>query len=626
MEADYTGRVLGNWRLVRVLGSGSFGGVYEAENVSIAGRRAAVKILHPHLSLNDAIKRRFLNEASAASRAEHENIVQIFDGGIEPDGTCYSVMELLKGCTLGGLIGFGRIGTERTINIGVQIASALQAAHSIHIVHRDLKPENIFVVARAANHEFVKVLDFGVAKLRGEQSRPTATLEGVQIGTPAYMSPEQWMGASDLDGRADIYSLGVILYECLNGRLPFRATSVYEWQEAHLNEPAPDFSSHTPSAMARLVLRMLAKSREERPAEMRDVEMELRAIGGPTVVHAIEASSSGPTVFEAPPSDPLAGLMLADTPPALPPLPTPEAAPRPHASRHAWMEETTAPGPTAPKVERTPPTPAFKADEVTHVRTMRSRRLAVLRRIARRMIRRRKRAIAISGAGLIVLSTGLTLLLSLPRHGADPASPTKALDMEAPHRPLQALKLSPAEIAAVSALEAPPKPSSEPIVQPPIHLPARTIKKRERSHSGPAPKPATVDLVASTERDLREGIESIRGQAVACMEPLRGVVEVRMMIAPSGSVVDVAVVRNTLAPVAAPPSRPNEDHPLEIAPPRMDDLPPRRVKRAQPQKTDPAAPTGAAAAGDCVASAVKAARFRPFKGSPISIAYPFVRQ
>ena len=133
------GQTVGNWRILRQLGQGAFGAVYEAEHSAIQGRGGAVKILRPELSMQTAIKQRFLNEASAASRAEHENIVQIFDGGITPDGTCYQVMELLKGSTLSDLLKRdGRLDPARAINIGAQIAAALGAAHALQIVHREL--------------------------------------------------------------------------------------------------------------------------------------------------------------------------------------------------------------------------------------------------------------------------------------------------------------------------------------------------------------------------------------------------------------------------------------------------------------------------------------------------------
>ncbi len=271
--SDYSGRTVGHWRLLRLLGQGAFGAVYEAQHGSISGRHAALKVLHPHMSLDADIKRRFINEASAASRAEHENIVQVFDGGVTEDEIWYLVMELLRGTSLRGLLQQGRVDVPRALNIGVQMAGALRAAHALSIVHRDLKPDNIFIVARTQNAEFVKVLDFGIAKLQDELGDSPATRSGMWLGTPAYMSPEQWRTLPDIDGRADIYACGVILYECLTGQLPFHATNPFGWLNAHLNDPVPDAAAlaPVPPELGGLIRRMLAKAREDRPQSMDEV-------------------------------------------------------------------------------------------------------------------------------------------------------------------------------------------------------------------------------------------------------------------------------------------------------------------------------------------------------------------
>jgi len=284
---DLSGRVFGNWRLERRLGEGGFGAVYEAQNVAIPGRRAAVKVLHPHMAFNGEIKQRFINEASAASRAEHENIVQVFDGGVTPDGFCYCVMEFLRGNPLTKLIQAGKFETLRASNIGVQVASALRAAHELGIVHRDLKPDNIYVVPRETNAEFVKVLDFGVAKLMTDEG--VQTRAGMLIGTPAYMSPEQWQALPDIDGRSDVYALGIILFEMVTGGLPFTGQSTYEWLDAHLNREPPDpaqWASIDPK-LSRLIVQMLKKRREDRPQSMAAVVDALKAIRGPSGAFAV---------------------------------------------------------------------------------------------------------------------------------------------------------------------------------------------------------------------------------------------------------------------------------------------------------------------------------------------------
>ncbi|MSP59685.1 MAG: serine/threonine protein kinase [Myxococcales bacterium] len=326
--STFIGRRIGNWKLLRLLGEGAFGAVYEAESTTIAGRHAAVKVLHAHMATQVTIKQRCLNEASAASRAEHENIIQIFDGGITDDETCYCVMELLHGTTLTQLMQHGKIDLGRTINIGSQVAGALQAAHELSIVHRDLKPDNIFVIARPTNPEFVKVLDFGVAKLRDQAAGPSLTQSGMMIGTPGYMSPEQWMSLPDVDGRADVYALGMILYQCLTGKLPFTGNTPYQWLKAHLEQPVPDLTGMidmTPE-MASLIGRMLAKDRKERPRSMVEVLAELEqarvAAGAPATPQLIglkkrkssievTLDATGPTMAVAAVAGPVAEPALA---------------------------------------------------------------------------------------------------------------------------------------------------------------------------------------------------------------------------------------------------------------------------------------------------------------------------
>lgn len=274
-SVSYPG-VLGNWELVAPLGEGAYGVVYEARNQRVASRSAAVKILHPHLAQRIEVRQRFINEATAASRADHPNVVQIFDVGETSDGLCYVVMERLRGCRLTDLLSAGPLETARVIRLLAQVASALDATHRAGVIHRDLKPDNIFVVSDEARSDFVKVLDFGIAKLR---DNPVATATNVMLGTPLYMAPEQWRSERDVDGRADIYALGAILFECLRGCPPFQADSQYGYLFAHINHPPPDLRQdpRIPPGLASLVWRMLAKDRAARPATMQIVVESLQA-------------------------------------------------------------------------------------------------------------------------------------------------------------------------------------------------------------------------------------------------------------------------------------------------------------------------------------------------------------
>jgi serine/threonine-protein kinase len=356
---DMVGKTLGNWRIMRVLGTGAFGVVFEVEHIAIAGRRGAAKILKPEMSMQASIKQRFLNEASAASRAEHENIVQIFDGGIAPDGTCYQVMELLTGKPLSKLLKQdGRLDAARSINITVQIASALQAAHNLQIVHRDLKPDNVFIVERTTNPEFVKVLDFGVAKLRGDPATPTSdklTSLGMLIGTAPYMAPEQWQARPDIDGRADIFALGVIVFEMLCGKRPYTANSDYEWIVLHMEATPPDLTQYGVSApLNRAVRRMLGRTPELRQQSMREVIQDLRtASRGIRNIAAFASDgvhSSAPTALRPMPGEP-------EEPPTqalVQPHSQPPVEPQPLAQS---QPQFLPPPPPQPLYQSPPPTP-----------------------------------------------------------------------------------------------------------------------------------------------------------------------------------------------------------------------------------------------------------------------------
>lgn len=272
-------RVIGRWRLGRLIGEGGFGRVFAAENVDIPELRAAIKVLNPLLARDRDIRRRFLNEASAASRIDHPGVVRVLDGGVEPSGVCYVAMELLQGEDLATRLAKGPLAIEVAIELGLEAASALAAAHARAIVHRDIKPSNLFVEHRA-DGEHLKVLDFGTALLRGDPTREGVpyTTTGHLWGTPEYMAPEQWRMARDLDARVDIYSLGLVLWECLAGRRPYSAATVFDWQQAHLVEPVPSLRAARPQVpleLAAVVEHMLEKDRDRRTATMLGVVSEL---------------------------------------------------------------------------------------------------------------------------------------------------------------------------------------------------------------------------------------------------------------------------------------------------------------------------------------------------------------
>ncbi len=275
------GTHIGNYRIVSKLGGGAMGDVYCAEHSTI-GRRAAVKVLKDSIALDPALLARFFDEARAVTEIRHPNIVDITDFGTV-DGRHYIMMELLEGETLEARLSRTRaMGPEVAVSIAAQVASALGAAHEHSIVHRDLKPENLYITEHADYPDWVKVLDFGIAKLTGgmPQGRER-TQVGMLLGTPAYMSPEQCRGAEELDHRSDIYSLGVVLYQMVVGRLPHDGGSIAELLAAHLHdEPVPPkkLVKSLPDALDAVIVKTMAKDPAQRFQDMRSLRQALDAI------------------------------------------------------------------------------------------------------------------------------------------------------------------------------------------------------------------------------------------------------------------------------------------------------------------------------------------------------------
>ena len=229
------GAELGSYRIVKLLGEGGMGRVYVAEHIRL-GRRVAMKMLRQEFAANPVAVSRFFAEARAVNRISHEHLVEITDFFENPGGENYFIMEPLKGDDLGKhLLRGGALPVARAVDIAHQTASVLAAVHAAGIVHRDLKPDNIFLVERASRPDFVKLLDFGVAKLSDAHNgiKLKTTSAGAVIGTPEYMSPEQ-AGGLPVDHRTDIYALRVIMYEVLSGRLPFQGKSFGEMVIKHM--------------------------------------------------------------------------------------------------------------------------------------------------------------------------------------------------------------------------------------------------------------------------------------------------------------------------------------------------------------------------------------------------------
>src|SRR5512132_2588290 len=271
------------YRLESQLGIGGMGTVYRARHLLI-DRPVAVKVLNPRFVEDEAARTRFQREARAAGRLQHTNAVTVTDFGQTQDGYVYIVMELLEGRTLREILAKeAPLDAARSVSIMLQVAAAVAAAHEAGIIHRDLKPANIFIVQRTEVPAIVKVLDFGIAKLAAESldedDIKSLTQIGAMIGTPRYMSPEQCDGA-ELTPAADVYSLGVILYEMLTGAVPFSGSTPLAIAMKHTSElprNPREFVSSIPPELERIVLHALEKRPQDRPANAAEFRKELLA-------------------------------------------------------------------------------------------------------------------------------------------------------------------------------------------------------------------------------------------------------------------------------------------------------------------------------------------------------------
>ncbi|HMU39092.1 MAG TPA: protein kinase [Pseudomonadota bacterium] len=284
LSAYETGKMLGTvierWKILRKIGAGGMGRVFEAEHTEI-GRKVAIKILHPVYSRTPELVARFRMEARAASKIGHPHIIEVTDSGTTVDGSFYFVMELLEGRDLAEwLKKEKRLPVADVLSVGCQVAQALSAAHQSNIIHRDLKPENIFLVEREGQKDFVKVLDFGIAKSLGDSQEQKLTTPGMAMGTPEYMAPEQATGKG-ADARVDVYSLGAILYETLSGKAPISGENAMDVLIRKATED-PENIGHKrtdmPADMVSLVMRMLSRSPDDRPQTMAEAAAEMQRI------------------------------------------------------------------------------------------------------------------------------------------------------------------------------------------------------------------------------------------------------------------------------------------------------------------------------------------------------------
>jgi serine/threonine protein kinase len=272
------GSTIGQYRVVRKIGEGGMGVVFVGEHVLI-GRKAAIKLLKREVSEHRGTVERFFNEARAIAAIQDPGIPQLFDVGVTRDKSAFIVMELLDGESVENRLARTRVlAPTVALQIARQAAMTLTVVHGLGVVHRDLKPANLFIVSdpTAPGGERIKILDFGIAKLGPELRSGAQTRDGAIIGTPVYMSPEQCSGMT-VDQRADVYSLGCVLFHMLTGRPPFESKAGSSVMTAHLSEPPPPPSRFAPQlspAIDELLFRCLAKSRADRLPSMAEVVAE----------------------------------------------------------------------------------------------------------------------------------------------------------------------------------------------------------------------------------------------------------------------------------------------------------------------------------------------------------------
>ncbi|MEM7153528.1 MAG: protein kinase [Myxococcota bacterium] len=365
----------GRYQIEALLGRGGMGAVFRARHLSL-DRPVAVKLLHPQLSSDPRVGKRFDREAQAVSKLDHPGCVQVMDFGTSELGIKYLVMQFLDGHELRDRTGVG-LEISEAVDIVDQVLDALEHAHKRGLVHRDLKPENIFLVRDDDHRQVVKLVDFGIVKLlEGNENQERLTQLGMAFGTPTYMSPEQAAGGT-IDARTDIYAVGVLLYELLTGAPPFDADEPGILLRMHILRDPPPLPDTIPPSIVAVVMKLLAKEAEDRYLTAREAQAALRE-----AVENMEAQSDsgafprlvppGPGAAAPPPPaarpthadaaglPPSTGPGLGHTPPTDPAAPTasnPTPAPPPHAAVTDPALLATAANPATPVAGMAAPPP-----------------------------------------------------------------------------------------------------------------------------------------------------------------------------------------------------------------------------------------------------------------------------
>ena len=505
---EVIGTTVGSYRIVSKLSVGGMGTVYRAEHTLI-GKLAAVKVLHPELCTNADIVNRFLNEAKATTTIKHPGIVEVFDFGHMPSGHAYLTMEFLEGMSLARRCKTRGKMTEGEAAILLRsVCSALQAAHNKGIVHRDLKPDNIFLVTDpdSPTGERPKILDFGIAKLT-DVGLAGATKTGAVMGTPTYMSPEQCRGTGIVDLRADLYSLGCILYELVSGKPPFTNLGAGELIGAHLyidpvspRGQVPDLTAETEA----LIMSLLSKDPAGRPQTARELAQRLTSVAQ----HQGWITQSSPT-----------GITAHSLPNLLPPVPL-----RTELDTGIGTEDTTKHLPSRPPGATTPngltPPPLFTPLSSVAVSSVNvsvsdlgdpahAEKPTTLSGAASSIIdvpKRSRMGLGLAMAAAAILAGGTVAFFKL-RGGDEHSAST----------PTQPIKAAPAPEPASAPPPARPPSTPEPKPTPPVAaapepvpvapvapLPSEPAKPAapiaSTKPSAPAPKPAKLPKPAVTQK------------------------------------------------------------------------------------------------------------------------------
>ncbi|MBA2542955.1 MAG: serine/threonine protein kinase [Deltaproteobacteria bacterium] len=341
----------GRYLIQKKLGEGGMGAVYLASHLLLE-KSVALKVLHNEFSRKPDLVERFIQEAKAASRIRHENVIDISDFGSTPDGVVFFAMELLKGHDLHEEVARARIAGQllpfsRSKKIFLQICAALSAAHARGIVHRDLKPENIYLVDFLGEPDFVKLLDFGIAKLtevNEEKEGRKLTKTGMLFGTPEYMSPEQARG-EPVDHRVDVYAMGCILFQLVTGRVPFEAENFMGVLSLHLTEQPPEIPPivferiGAPPEIAQVIDRALHKDRDQRWQTIDDLANAVRQVCGDPIIDAASRSTASQTAVRASVQAPEKTTQARVTPPPM----APQTSPGEMRQRTQWTGSLSVP-------------------------------------------------------------------------------------------------------------------------------------------------------------------------------------------------------------------------------------------------------------------------------------------